>query len=60
MLADGTLLSYEANPPNVHLNWFSSWSGVVGFDAIRFDDIEPADPRRLAELILAVDSPVGD
>ena len=61
-LADGTLLSYEANPPNVHLNWFSSWAGVAGFDAIRFDDIEAAasDLGSLSNPILIGSYPYQD
>ncbi len=39
-LSDGTLLYYEAMPPNVRRNWFASWAGVAGFEAIRLDSIE--------------------
>ncbi len=38
-LADGSLRYYEAMPPVTWLNPVSSWSGVSGFDRIRFDDI---------------------
>ena len=38
-LAGGTPYFYHAAPPNVHMNWYSGWAGVQGFDAIRYDNI---------------------
>ncbi len=38
-LADGTPFFYHAAPPNVHMNWYTGWAGVQGFDAIRYDQI---------------------
>lgn len=38
-LADGTPFFYHAAPPNVHMNWYTGWTGVQGFDAIRYDQI---------------------
>jgi hypothetical protein len=40
MLPDGSPLYYEASPPYTGINWLSGWSGVSGFDSIRYDDIE--------------------
>ncbi|MFC1654736.1 hypothetical protein ACFL2F_02925 [Myxococcota bacterium] len=38
-LVDGTPFFYHAAPPNVHMNWYTGWPGVQGFDAIRYDQI---------------------
>jgi len=38
-LASGTPYFYHAAPPNVHMNWYSGWAGVQGFDAIRYNNI---------------------
>jgi hypothetical protein len=38
-LAGGAPYFYHASPPNVHMNWYSGWAGVQGFDAIRYDYI---------------------
>jgi len=38
-LAGGTPYFYHAAPPNAHMNWYTGWAGVQGFDAIRYDHV---------------------